>query len=274
MLRIERDAAEDEYYDLKQKHDEAMWQIEDLESQIKSMQESGAAASVSHEEDLLPLEDVEPVATAPNNYEPVVLQSDAPVAIGERQSEVAYVDIDTRLTRGFDSHGKPGDDGVVVAIKPMDEAGQFLPIAAPVQISLIDPARSGIRQRVGLWSFNSQQVASRIDHKNGAFLFRLPWQRSAPLHSDLKLFVRFQADDGKRETEMDLAVSVDGQPVPPSQPTSQWTEVKKSDDASTGSYDLSPSTIQSPLVDTNLSAPSKSTDSPLRVARPEWSPYR
>ena len=290
MLRVERDAAEDEYYALKQEHDEALWKIEDLESQLKSLQEDNRNVGVSFEQ----MEPIDSVDRGFNtSFEDVGYKNDAPAPSGDpgpnenadyveparvrhsgsslrksqggEESEVSYIDIETRMTRGFDSHGKSGDDGIVVAIKPMDSSDQFLAIAAPVTISLIDPARDGIRQRVGLWKFTAKQVANRVDFKNKVFLFRLPWQRSAPTNSDLKLFIRYEANDGKREAEMDLPVALDNAPK------SSWQTVEAGPD----SENVSPSTTFTMSdSDANSPAASKSSGSTLKIARPEWSPYR
>ena len=234
MLRIERDAAEDQYYQLNENHDEALWTIEDLESSLKGIQEENGSNNALNE----PLELLNPVGDEVTQFQ----SPDEPTGtiqttsfVDSNQSEVSEISIDAQLTRGFDSHGKSGDDGIVVAIKPTNESGEFVPIAAPVTISLIDPARNGLRQRVGLWKFTSQQVANRFDRQESAFVFRMPWQRNAPINSNLKLFVRFQANDGKRETEMDLNVVLDGQP------RSRWTQV----DEPTNSMDLSPPTVNS-----------------------------
>lgn len=315
MLRIERDAAEDQYYSLKQRHDEALWQIEDLEAQLKKIQEQAPASGVSYEqlEDLEMLDEVDaeaglnaysdqdsemltdsnwvdprsvrvsntraPVRTAPDSRSPAapaikapatdIPANDAAASRNEEESEVSSIDIDTLMTRGFDSHGKTGDDGLLVAIRPLDESGQFVPIAAPVTISLIDPARNGIRQRVGLWKFSSEQVASRIDFDKQVFLFRLPWQRQTPINPDLKLFVRFQADDGKRESEMDIRVVLDDTP------RSGWTPVGPAND----DIDLSPPRIASvPRSESDepakSGASSPATESSIQIARPEWSPIR
>ena len=298
MLRIERDAAEDEYYALKQEHDEALWKIEDLESQLKSIQEDDRTMGVSYEEvesidsmdrgfntsfenanssfkkngapgsgsispneTTRPNEDADYVEPASNG----IRKSSSKRSTESGESDVSYIDIEPRMTRGFDSHGKSGADGIVVAIKPMDSSNQFLAIAAPVTISLIDPAQKGIRQRVGLWKFTAKQVANRIDFDNKVFLFRLPWQRSAPVHSDLKLFIRYEANDGMREAEMDLPVSIDDAP------TSSWKTVQPGPDAE----NVAPRTTFT-MSDSNTDSdqPSSDANSPLQIARPEWSPYR
>lgn len=316
MARIERDAAEDHYYELKHQHDEALWKIEDLETQLKGIQEdSGNATSASHlmpergahtfeHEPLEVIDDLDgSSASSPNefpsrNESPRNKVSLVTAETESVQSEVSYIDIDPQLTRGFDSHGKSGDDGIVVAIKPMDSNEKFVAIAAPLTVSLIDPSQQGIRQRVGLWKFTAKQVANRIDHQASAFVFRLPWQRNAPQSSQLKLFVRYQANDGKRETNMDLFVGLDGAPrvqgarpqssgtsASTSQtPPSKWTEVSqpgKNIDLSPQSVIVDSGSINGASLDTNrpnsttgLSGTTTQGTSSTRVARPEWSPYR
>lgn len=303
MLRVERDAAEDEYYNLKQKHDEALWKIEDLETQIKSIQEESNTRGVSYDQ-LDPIDDLQQggfnTSFKTNEVSAAEFQSNeenaefvepgnSPVSkvIPEGDSEVSYVDVDPSMTKGFDSHGKSGDDGIVVAVRPMDASDQFVPVAAPITISLIDPARSGIRQRVGLWKFTAQQVANRIDFDNKAFLFRLPWQRTAPIHSDLKLFIRFEANDGKRETEMDLPVVLDGAPK------SRWTKLeadsttpeslveppkstftmRESNSEPSGEWTVLESDPNSSQMGSASSGSAGSSPS-VQIARPEWSPYR
>ncbi|MEE2641263.1 MAG: hypothetical protein VX768_11600 [Planctomycetota bacterium] len=273
MLRVERDAAEDQFYDLKQEHDEALWKIEELETQLKGIQEAPSAKGVSHEW-LEPLQDSQAgrqMGTTVAHVEAISLPSPDALNTGDsngRFSEVKAIEIDPHLTRGFDSHGKSGDDGIVVALKPVDKQGDFLPIAAPVTVSLIDPARNGIRQRVGLWKFSAQQVANRLDSESSVFLFRLPWQRAAPIHPELKLFVRFQADDGKREAEMDFQAVLDGQP------RSRWTPISGEKNVAAASDGHPPARLQ--LKQTVVGKSNDSEEEPPvdRIARPVWSPIR
>lgn len=274
MLRIERDAAEDQYYDLKEKHEKALWKIEDLESSLKGIQEQTIQKpSAANETFAEPLELLDAAGDGITQFQspPQPTGKIQPASFVEpNQSEVNEIRIDPQMTRGFDSHGKSGDDGIVVAVQPTDQTGEFVPIAAPITVSLIDPSRNGIRQRVGLWKFTSQQVANRFDRQNSAFVFRMPWQRNAPINSNLKLFVRFQANDGKRETSMDLNVVLDGQP------RARWTQVDESTDSNSASPRTVHLTPASPSTGTDATqiTPVQQEDSSIRIARPIWSPTR
>lgn len=290
MLRIERDAAEDEYYNLKHKHDEALWRIEDLENQLKSIQEESPADFPEPGLDpLQPADDATALLdqrqnlpeSAPSVERPNVPETDTVKAsydeskAGDSRSDVDRIVIDKALTRGFDSHGKSGDDGVVIAIEPQDENGVTIPVAAPVTISLIDPSRKGIRQRVGLWKFTARQVAARYDSSQQVFLFRLPWQRNAPINSRLKLFVRFQANDGNRELESDLEVALDDQP------RKDWTVVD-SDEGRQPETESIPSVASlngSRSVDGRIHSSNESDSTTAGggnsgIVRPKWSPDR
>jgi hypothetical protein len=299
MSRVERDAAEDQYYQLKKEYDEAVLQIDDLKNELQQRQ----APSTDEASQLAPLNDV-----SSNTYPQIKPSEKYPVeqvssTIGfdrdSNASEISELTIALNQTRGFDSHGKSGDDGIIVALKPLDKNGRFINTPGTTTISLIDPALTGIRQRVGLWRFSAEEVRERIDPESETFVFRLPWQRTNPKNSRLKLFARIQTENARLESESDVNLVLDGEPrsrwtnisaTPDSKsPDSKSPDSKSQDSKSQASGSLNSDQGRSvAMIPSDTSLPVKSggstnpsTRSPessavqgVQIARPQWSPYR
>lgn len=110
----------------------------------------------------------------------------------------ADFEIDSRQTRGYDSDGFPGDDGVVLRLLPRFEqrGGEAL---GELTFSVIDPEEPQQSQRLGLWKFSPEEVASlvRQDGSGSVIDARLPWQRGPARHENLLLFVRLRTADGR-----------------------------------------------------------------------------
>jgi len=96
-----------------------------------------------------------------------------------------------RLTGGYDSDNKPGDEGLKIQLTPLDDEGQKLKAAGSITVDLFDLALSN-NQRIGHWEINPQIL--RQTWLGSAFqynyLVKLPWQ-SPPQHAELTVKVTF-----------------------------------------------------------------------------------
>jgi hypothetical protein len=77
-----------------------------------------------------------------------------------------------------------------------------------VSIVVVDPALDGKAAKIARWDFDSDEVAKHVrrGREGAALQFELPWPKQ-PEHSDLRLFVRFTAYDG-RKLEANLPIEV------------------------------------------------------------------
>lgn len=116
-----------------------------------------------------------------------------------------------RLTGGADlDPKKPGDEGIVVYIIPLDQEGQKIKAAGTFVIEAFDLAAPG-NPRIGRWTFDLEQSRQAW---NGWFLeynyvLICPWQ-TVPKHSDLTVKVTFNDEltdtpfNAQRQVHVDL----------------------------------------------------------------------
>lgn len=286
MLRIERDAAEDQYYQAKMKQEQAQWRIEELEQQLKQAQENGAPTTVAPDDaeqlganttgNVSYQQNEYPRSAAIGNFSSEQISTSASFVPTDDDLTVASIEIDPNLTRGFHDRGKPGDDGTIIAFRALNRFGKPLNAVGKVRISLTDPARQNIRGFVGTWDVAEEDVAEWYDDKANAFVFKLPWLRGTPKNPDLKANVQF--DDGEfiYETSADLHIVLDGQPK------SRWTKAP----AQSSITDVTLPNLNDPQLANsensktiqNSTGVQNSTgaeeNNEPRIARPKWTPYR
>ncbi len=135
------------------------------------------------------------------------------------QTWVKKIRIEKQLTRAEDFDGQSGDDGLVLVVQPIDQNGDVVTVAADMTISVIDPKESGKRQRISLHRLKRSDVETMLETSEtlGAGVhLRLPWNSHRPRNRQVRVFVRFQTDDGRKlETNFLLKI------VPPS--GDRWT---------------------------------------------------
>lgn len=127
-------------------------------------------------------------------------------------------EIDPSQTRGYDSDGFPGDDGVSVRLLTGSEQTGTGSLGE-LTVSVIDPELARENQRLGLWKYAPEETAGLIRQDAGGAVveLRLPWQRGPARHENLLLFVRLRTPDGRTiERSASFAVatestSTDGQ---------------------------------------------------------------
>ncbi|MHB1033060.1 MAG: hypothetical protein ACYC35_02185 [Pirellulales bacterium] len=115
-------------------------------------------------------------------------------------ARVSTLAINRLLTGGFNTDGKPGDQGVTAVVEPRDSNGDLVNAPGAVSVVVVDPTLEGSRQRVARWDFTADQTASHFRQTalgKGLHL-ELPWPNRPPTNGHLKLYVRYQTRDGRK----------------------------------------------------------------------------
>lgn len=163
---------------------------------------------------LEPKDSISPANTA-NVQRRVNVQNQAAPS-NEIDPKIDKLYLHPHATGGFDSDGKPGDDGLSVLIEPRNSLGQYVPIPAPISVALLDPALRGSQKAVvGRWRFSSKQVEQMIhDSPSGRGIYvKVPWKTgNRPGNSRLALFIQYTSMDGRKvETKKEIFVRLPGQ---------------------------------------------------------------
>ena len=118
----------------------------------------------------------------------------------EIDAHITRIELNSRLTGGYDFDGKPGHEGLLIVIEPRNMAGNYVPIPGPVSIAVIDPVETGPAARVARWDFTSSEAASHMRRSllgKGIHL-ELPWPHEPPRHDRLEVYARYYAPDGRK----------------------------------------------------------------------------
>lgn len=182
------------------------------------------------------------------------------------------------LSGGYDSDGRPGDEGIVVVIEPRDDRGRRVEAPAPVSVVVLDPALDGEDARVARWDFTAEQTAA-ISWGGGSspgLDLQMGWPDAPPVHEELHVFVRYVTSDGRNlQTDDRIHVELpDGRTagwVPRPEPPAREPQPQRPPQP----LPLGPPPT---AASTSPSSP-RTAASPLRPRRPEqqrpaWSPDR
>jgi hypothetical protein len=229
-----------------------------------------------------------PPITPPSELEPDLPMGDAPMppaapgldnpAGHDEPADplITQIHLHPLLTGGADFDGKPGDDGVSVVIEPRNGIDEFVPVAGPISLVVLDPEKQGEAARVARWDFTAHEardLMTRSVFGRGIHL-QLPWPGEAPENSRLRLFVRYTAPDGTHlEAEREFFAE------PPGRVARHWTPLAPSggevDLAShipihPGAAEPRPA-VAPPRIAKQPPSAGQISDEP---ARPQWRPYR
>lgn len=128
--------------------------------------------------------------------------SDIQIALPDvngKELEVTGISINRDTTQGRDVDDIPGDDGIDLLVQQETSSGQVAFQTGELTVSLIDPAESSDRQRIGLWKFLPDETKlffANDERGNRGILLHLPWDQSTPTNEELTLHVRFVTKDG------------------------------------------------------------------------------
>lgn len=137
-------------------------------------------------------------------YQPVASRADAQVtpnedAAAQLDPRVTRIELNSRLTGGYDFDGKPGHEGLLIVLEPQNESGNYVPLAAPTSIEVIDPGLSGPESRVARWDFTSEESSQhlRTSLLGKGIHLELPWPNQAPQNERLRVAARYVTPDGR-----------------------------------------------------------------------------
>ena len=186
--------------------------------------ESGVPMGAAVETELLPIE-VESGRPTPAGDTAIEEELPRPTATSS-QGQDAADDVDAEpvvprieldpLTRGADFDGRPGDDGLVVVLRPSGLKQSAAGDPQSIAVVALDPALDGEQARVGRWDLSSKQIASYRHGLDGNVVYKLklPWPQNAPEHDRLHVFVRYVTLEGDLlEADREIAVLVAGATV-------------------------------------------------------------
>lgn len=188
--------------------------------------------------------------------------------------EVTRITIDMTKTRGYDSDGVIGDEGIMLVVHPRNDAGQSIPVFAPMKVSIIDPEAEGEAQRVGLWDFTAEELEYRQPPASATgqgIALRLPWSQGSPRHRRLIVFVRYESG-GAQPLEVRQEVMVDIGSADRSAWSTRSTPLRSAEQSV-----REPSRVEEPRVPAPGSrVPTRqvSETTTPRTSRPAWSPHR
>ena len=140
----------------------------------------------------------------------------APAHLQPADPQVTHVQIDPLRTGGSNFDDDVGDDGITLVLEPRNEAGEFVPLAGPLSIVVLDYGlrREGEAARLGRWELDAQQVERSMinnDLERGVHL-RLAWSDRKPTGSKLMVAVRYTTSDGRElEAQRDIFITLPGQ---------------------------------------------------------------
>ena len=158
-----------------------------------------------------------PSAGPAGNVKPTGHEQNVAVSV-VREPEVAdknvtHIHLSGLHTCGMDLDHQPGDDGLSILIEPRNAANQFVPLAAPVSVVVLDPSKNGEDARLARWDFTAAEAAEKITKgdKRGIHL-QLPWPAKPPASARLEVFVRYETPEGKKlQGEKEVFIALPGQ---------------------------------------------------------------
>jgi hypothetical protein len=217
---------------------------------------------------------------------------------------ITHIELNPILTGGIDLDNTSGDDGLTIVLEPRNADNEFVPLAGPITVVLLDYAKrsEGSAALIARWKIDAPTVHKSIvnDEYGRGIQLRLPWSDGPPENSKLRLDIRYTTVDGRHlDAQADVFVTL------PGQSSARWTPRAP---RSSNGYDRAPHDGQPPVniarqPSANKSAGSRGLpkatraaftiapaaaepvfgDTPGRTAsspgppesnRPTWQPYR
>ena len=135
---------------------------------------------------------------------------------GPGDPRITHIALNPTLTGGTDFDRKSGDDGLMVVLEPRNVDNEFVPLAGPITVVLLDYAKRdmGSDALVARWHIDAPNVHKAIVNDDDAqgIQLRLPWPDAAPEHSKLRLDVRYTTADGRHlDARADVYITMPGQ---------------------------------------------------------------
>lgn len=196
--------------------------------------------------------------------------------------KVTRLYLNPTLTGGLQHDEQPGDDGIVLVMEPRNKNSEFVPMAGPVSVMLLEPD-SG--KRVAQWEFTKQQTSAALQAARAGHGIRLemPWKNSPPDRNHLHVHVRYWLPNGKTvQADGEIDINPIGQIAArwtprteqDTPPANQQLEVAENYDPTSAE---SSRTEEQRRPEDNWETSQRSEDEmpPARQAGlPQWRPYR
>lgn len=207
--------------------------------------------------------------------------------------------INKQMTGGLDRDHRGGDEGLTLLVEPRDAAGEMVKATGTISVVAMDPSIEGDGARVARWDFQPDELSRHFRNSSLAkgYQLELPWPGQQPASRDLRLFVRYTTEEGRRIT-VDAPVAVRHTSQPPV--ASRQEAVRSGSDSESASRPSkrSPtsrlksrsagrtrgdvSSVDDEASDDELATTPRGkrngTDGEIRQAsradRPEWKPFR
>jgi hypothetical protein len=127
-----------------------------------------------------------------------------------RDDRVAKLALNRRLTGGFNTDRRLGDDGVMVVLEPRNESDQLVARPGHIAVAVIDPQLSGEQSHVARWEFEPHEAMQyfRKTALGEGFHLDLRWPNRPPENGRLMLVVQFTSPEGKK-FEVSQSILVD-----------------------------------------------------------------
>jgi hypothetical protein len=248
ILNAEKRALEDQVYALEYDYERKVAELEDAKAQIERLggEESPRRersqrdrAFESREEAEEPIDSAPPTITPGEPFEPNIEWQknealpgpngggqgfgggppepvSAPRRLEPADPRITHIKIDPRRTGGTDFDQESGDDGITLVVEPRNAADEFVPLAGPLSIVVLDYDRraDGEAARLGRWELDASQVERSMTNNNleqGVHL-RLAWSEAKPTGNKLLVAVRYTTVDGRQlEARRDIFITLPGQ---------------------------------------------------------------
>ncbi len=104
------------------------------------------------------------------------------------------------LCRGINMDNSGDDDGLALVLQPLNEAGEFVPLAADLMVVALDLSRDEAHAKVGRWNFSRAEVQTYIQPIGASqgIQLRLPWTGEKPQADRVVVFAYYTTEDGRR----------------------------------------------------------------------------
>jgi len=98
-----------------------------------------------------------------------------------------------KLSGGYDEDGLPGDDGVVIYLRPIDRDGDTIKVVGDIRVELYDLENPSGQKLIGEYFFPADEVSRYWYGKllTQHFTLKCPWQQGPPQHRELTVRVTF-----------------------------------------------------------------------------------
>lgn len=112
---------------------------------------------------------------------------------------VARVNLNSRLTGGWDADGKSGHEGVMLLLELRNAEDQVLRLPAEVSVAVFDPKLPPNQRLVDRWDLHPNDIEGAYKQTlfGPGILLQLPWLGERPENSQLRLQVNVTAPDGR-----------------------------------------------------------------------------